>query len=199
MASLTRLLGVEATAAAGAPEGMVFTDSRPMGGAYVLDGLWTRLGIGAAVRGALGGRRSDPGRVERILFALVANRALTPSSKLAATDWIEHDVRIDGLSDVVDEACYRAMDALLGVEAKLCKEIYHQVADLLNLEVDLLFFDTTSTYFETDGGQADEPVVRDERGRANRDRPRSRPTTCATLAFAPTARARTIETTCLRS
>jgi hypothetical protein len=169
VAALTRLLGVEAAAAASAPEGMVFTDSRPMGAAYALDALWSRLGVGAAIRTALGGKRSDPGRVERILFGLVANRALAPSSKLAATDWIEHDVRIDGLSSVVDEACYRAMDALLGVEAKLCKEIYHQVADLLNLEVDVLFFDTTSTYFETNGGQADEPVVRDEKGRVNPD------------------------------
>jgi hypothetical protein len=160
---------MEQTAAASAPQGMVFTDARPVGGAYVLDGLWRRLGIDTAIRGALGTRRSDPGRVERILFALVANRALHPSSKLAATDWIAHDVRIEGLSDVVDEACYRAMDALLDVQAKVCKEIYDRVADLLNLEVDLLFFDTTSTYFETNGGQADQPVARDEHGRVNPD------------------------------
>src|SRR5262249_39647630 len=50
VASLTRLLGPEATAAAGAPEGMAFTDARPMGGAYVLDGLWRRLGIDTAIR-----------------------------------------------------------------------------------------------------------------------------------------------------
>jgi transposase len=30
------------------------------------------------------------------------------------------------------------------------KEVYFAVADLLNLEVDLIFFDTTSTYFEMD-------------------------------------------------
>jgi hypothetical protein len=169
VASLSRLLGIHAVATASAPEGMVFTDSRPMGGVYVLDGLWGRLGIGTAIRDALGGRRADPGRVERILFGLVANRALAPSSKLAATDWIANDTRIEGLSSVVDEACYRAMDALLGVEAKVCKEIYHRVADLLNLEVDLLFFDTTSTYFETNGGQADAPVARDEHGRVSPD------------------------------
>jgi Transposase DDE domain len=169
IASLSRLLGHEQAAAAQAPEGLTFTDSRPMGGAYVLDGLWRRLGIDATIRAALGGRRSDPGRVERILFGLVANRAIDPSSKLAATDWIANDVRIEGLPAVGDDACYRAMDALLGVETKVCKEIYHQVADLLNPEVDLLFFDTTSTYFETTGGQADEPVARDEHGRVNPD------------------------------
>jgi hypothetical protein len=163
VAALTRLLDPAGAAVLAGPVDMTFTESRPMGGAFVLDGLWRRLGIDAAIGKALAGRRVDDARVERILFALTANRALKPSSKLAATDWIAHDVHIHGLSDVVDEACYRAMDALISVESVLAKEIYHQVADLLNLEVDLLFFDTTSTYFET--GEADEPAARDERGR----------------------------------
>lgn len=46
--------------------------------------------------------------------------------------------------------------------AELEQEIYHQVADLLNLQVDLLFFDTTSTYFEVE--EADIPAARDWRG-----------------------------------
>ena len=37
----------------------------------------------------------------------------------------------------------------------MAEAVYWSVADLLNLEVDLLFFDTTSTYFETE--QADDP------------------------------------------
>ena len=101
------------------------------------------------------------------MFGLVANRALKPSSKLAATDWVAHDVHIAGLSDALDDACYRAMDVLLSVEAVVAKEIYHRVADLLNLEVDLLFFDTTSTYFQT--GEDDEPAARDGRGRVAPD------------------------------
>lgn len=161
--ALSRLLDPAAAAVLTTPADMTLTDSRPVGGAYALDGLWRRLGIDTAIRDALAGKRVDATRVERILFALTANRALKPSSKLAATDWIAHDVHIDGLGEVVDEACYRAMDALLGVEAVVAKEVYHGVADLLNLEVDLLFFDTTSTYFET--GEADTPVARDESGR----------------------------------
>jgi Transposase DDE domain len=98
-----------------------------------------------------------------VLFALVANRALAPSSKLAATGWIAADVAIDGLEQVTEDACYRAMDALLEVEDALARRVYDAVADLLNLEVDLLFFDTTSTYFEID--EPDAPVARDERGR----------------------------------
>lgn len=171
--SLARLLDPAAAAAATGPADLTFTDSRPFGGAHVLDGLWRRLGIPAAIEKALAGRRADADRVERILFGLTANRALKPSSKLAAADWIAHDVHIDGLGEVVDEACYRAMDVLLEIEKALAKEVYHQVADLLNLEVDLLFFDTTSTYFQTE--QADEPVARDQAGRVNPD-PGAEPT-----------------------
>ena len=163
VAALSRLLDPAAAAALTAPADMTFTEARAMGGAFVLDGLWRRLGIDAAIRGALAGKRLDADRVERILFALTANRALKPSSKLAATDWIAHDVHIDGLPEVVDEACYRAMDVLLAIEPVLTRQIYHQVADLLNLHVDLLFFDTTSTYFET--GEADQPAARDQHGR----------------------------------
>jgi hypothetical protein len=164
--SLSRLLDPATAAALTGPPDLAFTDSRPIGGAHALDGLWRRLGIDTAIGKALVGRRVEAVRIERILFALTAGRALKPSSKLAATDWIAHDVHIDGLGQVVDEACYRAMDVLLEIEAVLAREVYHQVADLLNLEVDLLFFDTTSTYFET---EADDPVARDETGRPRPD------------------------------
>jgi len=59
-------------------------------------------------------------------------------------------------------ATYRAMDWLHDVRGELEKQVYFQVADLLNLQVDLLFFDTTSTYFEV--GEAGEEVPRDWRG-----------------------------------
>ena len=99
---------------------------------------------------------------EHVLFALVANRARAPSSKLAAARWAGEDVQIRGLAATTDDACYRAMDWLLEIQPALEKEVFHQVANLLNLEVDLLFFDTTSTYFELD--EADVPVDRDARG-----------------------------------
>ena len=89
-------------------------------------------------------RRGRPRPVEvteRVLFGLVANRALAPSSKLAAADWINHDVHIDGLPQTSDDACYRAMDWLHDVREQLEIGVFHQVANLLNLEVDLLFFD----------------------------------------------------------
>ena len=109
---------------------------------------------------------SDAG-AERVLFALVANRALDPSSKLAAAHWVGRKAWIDGLPETTDDACYRAMDWLRQVRGAVEKEIFHQVANLLNLEVDLLFFDTTSTYFELD--EEDEPVPRDKNGEVTGD------------------------------
>jgi len=97
-----------------------------------------------------------------VIYGLVANRALDASSKLAAAGWISRRVHIDGLSETTDDACYRAMDWLHQVAPELERQVFGQVADLLNLEVDLLFFDTTSTYFELD--EADTPVDRDEHG-----------------------------------
>ncbi|MFD4144193.1 hypothetical protein [Streptomyces sp. NPDC058572] len=47
--------------------------------------------------------------------------------------------------------------------AALEKQVFDEVANLLNLEVDLLFFDTTGTYFELE--EPDEPVARDDAGR----------------------------------
>ena len=138
-----------------------YVESRPLGGAYVLDALWRALGIGETVTRLLAKRHRDR-QAERSLFALVANRALCPSSKLAASGWVEEDVEIPGLPQITDDALYRAMDFLLEIAPALEEAVFHQVANLLNLEVDLLFFDTTSTYFCID--EADEAVERDGRG-----------------------------------
>ena len=151
--SLSRVLEPEQALIATAPAELEFVRSAPLGGAWALDGLWRQLGIDAAIARLLAARRLDP-RAERLLFAMVANRALAPFSKLACCEWLAADVAIPGLAaDAVGEdpqPLYRAMDWLLEIEAELAEQVYWATADLLNLEVDLLFFDTTSTYFERD-------------------------------------------------
>jgi hypothetical protein len=151
--SLSRALEPEQALIATAPTDLAFVRSAPLGGAWALDGLWRRLGIDGAIERLLGERRLDA-RAERLLFAMVANRALAPQSKLSCCEWLAGDVAIPGLAgDAVGEdpqPLYRAMDWLLEIEARLAEQVYWATADLLNLEVDLLFFDTTSTYFERD-------------------------------------------------
>ena len=157
-------------ATAGAGEVQVL-DSRPMGTAWVADRLWERLGIGRQIM-AVAERRRGPGRrvdaavVERVIFAMVANRlSPTPLSKLAGCGWVADRVFIDGLAEVSDDACYRAMDFFLTALSELQEAVFFSVANLLNLEVDILFFDTSSTYWETDS--ADDALLDDDEDRGD--------------------------------
>lgn len=158
--SISRFLDPAEATAAAIPGEVDILDARPMGTAWVADRLWERLGIAAALRRAATDRRVDTDLTERIIFAMVANRlSPTPLSKLAGCRWVANRVFIDGLAAVSDDNCYRAMDFLLDVLPALQEEVFFTVANLLNLEVDLLFFDASSTYWERDG--ADEELLDD--------------------------------------
>jgi transposase len=167
VASINRYLGEPdadlppADAAQLAGEGLTVTGARPVGTVHLLDGLWRALGVDAALRKVLGPRRFTTD-VERVLFALVANRAIDPMSKLSAAEWASNDVAIGGLEAMDEDQAYRAMDLLVeaDAQAEVQEAVFFAVADLLNLEVDLLFFDTTSTYFERDTEETGEDAFR---------------------------------------
>jgi len=149
VSSISRFLTPEQAMAAGAEVEVL--DSRRLGGTWVLDRLWERLGIGAAIRQVAVGRRLDGDAVERVVFALVAQRALEPGSKLAGTKWVAERVAIEGCTGFSDDAAYAAMDFLLQALGEIAGEIFGSVAHLLNLDLDIIFVDTTSTYWEVDG------------------------------------------------
>jgi len=150
VSSISRFLTPEQAMSAAAGADVEVLDSRPLGGTWTLDRVWERLGVGAAIRRVATGRRLDGEAVERVVFALVAQRALRPGSKLAATDWVAKRVAIEGLSGFTDDQAYRAMDFLLEALGEIAGEIFASVAHLLNLDLDIVFVDTTSTYFELD-------------------------------------------------
>lgn len=164
--SITRYLdGEGADPAVAERDGLRVVSSRTYGAVWLLDQLWARLGIASALQGVLGERRFTTD-VERVLFALVCNRAVAPSSKLAASEWASKDAAVPGLEGMDEDQAYRAMDLLVEADAAgaVQEAVFFAAADLLNLEVDLLFFDTTSTYFERDSpdepGSDGEPAFR---------------------------------------
>jgi hypothetical protein len=67
-----------------------------------------------------------------------------------ATHWAGRDVVIDGVDDVSGDQLYRATAFRLDCAERVQESAFFSVAFLLNLEVDVIFFDTTSTYFESD-------------------------------------------------
>ncbi|MDH6521894.1 hypothetical protein RKD25_008195 [Streptomyces sp. SAI-124] len=62
---------------------------------------------------------------ERVLFALVANRALAPASSLAAAEWITNPAYIDHLAETVEQRCHRAMDWLHEMAGDLEKQVFN--------------------------------------------------------------------------
>ncbi len=150
VSSISRILDLATTESPGVPSDIEIVDSRRLGGAFVLDELWSRLGIADALRSVATGRRLDGDLVERICFALVAQRCLEPASKLAAVQWVRERVAICNCPDFDDDAAYRAMDFLLGALPEIAERIFSATANLLNLSCDIVFVDTSSTYFETD-------------------------------------------------
>ncbi len=122
---------------------------KKLGGTWALDQMWRNLGIQDALEKLLKDREFRT-PVERLIFAMVANRALEPMSKLALEEWVAEDAAIEDLNGVEVHQLYRAMDFLLQSTEEIQREVYCSVANLLNLEVDLLYFDTTSTYFEVE-------------------------------------------------
>jgi hypothetical protein len=132
---------------AGTPE-LRLVESRPLGGAFLLHRLWKKLGIDRALAGVA---RSSSQKVDPVpaMFAMVANRALAPSSKHAIPAWAARDVVLPGVDALTDDQLYRAMDFLIEAEAKVQEAVFFAAADLLNLQVDLLLYDTTSSYLRS--------------------------------------------------
>jgi hypothetical protein len=170
VASISRVLEpAEAVASGSGLEEVEVVEARRCGGACVLDRLFARLGISAALRSAAAGRRLDAELTERVCFALTAQRALEPGSKLAATRWAAERVALEGCPAFTDDAAYRAMDFLLAALPEIAEGVFSSTASLLNLACDVIFVDTSSTYFERDladaevelAGALDEDEARD--------------------------------------
>jgi len=121
-----------------------FVKSVPLGGAFLLRALWERLGLHQVLVQSLQAREfCSP--VEWAIFAMVANRALAPDSKRGVEEWVKEDVALGNPEPIFLQHLYRAMDFLLEQGEEVQKEVFFATADLFHLEVDLLFFDTTST------------------------------------------------------
>ena len=142
---------------AAADSTLTVADAWPYGDLYVLQRLWERAGLPELIAEQVGSTPLEFS-VERALFAMVAHRACAPSSKLHCHEqWLAEDVRIQGCGELKLHHLYRAMDFLHAHKAALEEGLYYRVADLLNLDVELVFYDTTSLHFEIADEDAEAP------------------------------------------
>src|SRR5271157_3062673 len=112
--------------------------------------LWEELGIGPAIR-----RCAEQARLtaphETALFAMAANRLDDPVSKLACAErWLPDIAWLPDAAGLAVDQCYRALDFLAVWADEIEREVFLKAADLFRLDVDLIFYDTTTAYFEID-------------------------------------------------
>jgi hypothetical protein len=138
-----------------------------LGAVLIFERLWQQTGC-AAVLAQLLGQRRFAFALERAVFLTVLHRLLQPGSDRAADKW-KHDYLLDGAADLDLHHLYRAM-AWLGEElpadaqrgatrlVPLCTKdrieegLFQRRRDLFT-QLQVVFFDTTSIYFEGEGGE----------------------------------------------
>lgn len=125
-------------------------DAWPYGGVHVLEALWIELGLDQLVRSHARSKVTATA-FERAIFAMVANRALSPYSKLYCWEqWVREEVYLPSAQALSLHHLYFSMDFLEDHKEALEKAIYFKMADLMNADVDVIFYDTTSLHFEID-------------------------------------------------
>lgn len=133
----------------GLPDDVKLMGSLEFGTLLVAEALWERLEIGPFLRTLLKGKwRKVP--YERALLAMTANRLCEPDSKLGIWDrWLK-DVYLPSCDGLKLDHMYEAMDLLQEHIASVEHHVFATTANLFNLDVDVIFYDTTSAAFAID-------------------------------------------------
>jgi Transposase DDE domain len=122
-------------------------DAPAVGAIAAADTVWRRLGLDVWFA-KVGADRGADALADAVL-AMVANRLIAPRSKRALTDWCDRDVALpDGVTACSVDQYYRALDAVAAVKEATEAELYSALCDLTNLDLRLVCYDLTSTYFE---------------------------------------------------
>jgi transposase len=144
------------------------TETVTVGPGLVFDRLWRETGIRDVLGAELATRRFGFG-VERAIFLTVLHRLMAPGSDRAAERWQE-DYRVPDAEPLSLHQLYRAMRWLGAALPKadqtgatpfgprtrkdrIEERLFARRRDLFNQQLQLVFFDTTSIYFEGAGGE----------------------------------------------
>ena len=88
---------------------------------------------------------------------MAANRLDDPVSKLACAErWLPDIAWLPDAAGLAVDQCYRALDFLAVWSDEIERDVFLKAADLFRLDVDLIFYDTTTAYFEIDEPDEDE-------------------------------------------
>ena len=127
---------------------------RQWGGCWLFTELWKELGLAGFWRARLGISREETDW-EHVLQRLCCYRLLDPGSewRLPRT-WFERSAIADLLGEdfsiAAKDPLYRCLDRLLDHQRALFDHLSAQWKDLFGVKFEVLLYDLTSTYFESD-------------------------------------------------
>lgn len=120
-----------------------------LGTVLAIEALWDKIGLRKTFCDIAKANKLPQG-YERALLAITANRLCSPESKLGVWDrWLD-TVYLPACSGLKLRHMYQAMDMLYEHAVEVEKTVFFHTANLFNLEVDLIFYDTTTASFSTD-------------------------------------------------
>jgi hypothetical protein len=181
--SINRVLGAEEPdreAARGLPE-IEIEQVFELGVVLVARALWEALGIGQAIRRRLAAAGLSAPH-EAALLAMAANRLDDPTSKLACAErWLPDVAWLPEATGLKVDQLDRALDVLAVQAETIEREVFLRTADLFKLDVDLIFYDTTTAWFAIDEEDEDGGPGLRRRGHA-KDGPEGAPQVVIALA-----------------
>jgi len=122
-------------------------EARSLGATAAVATLWRRLRLDSHFWTVGAGSGADA--LADAVLAMVANRLINPCSKRRLPEWIATDVVMPvGFEAPSLDQYYRAVDAVAEAKETTETALYAALTDLTNLDLRLVCYDLTSTYFE---------------------------------------------------
>lgn len=133
----------------GLPEDLKIKDTVSLGCVLVIETLWERLGLKRTFSD-IAKRKRLKVPYERALLTMTANRLCDPESKLGVWERWLSKVYLPSCGGLKLKQMYEAMDLFNDHVAEVEENVFFETANLFNLTVDLIFYDTTTASFSID-------------------------------------------------
>ena len=124
-------------------------ESKEYGAPLIFQRLFQSLGLGDILSTSLA-HHNHIFPLKEAIFAMVLNRILAPSSKLRVYEWLD-EVYDPSFQGIKIQHLYRSLDFLDNHKHEIEKGIFERIKNLFNLKLNIVFYDTTSVYFEGKG------------------------------------------------
>ena len=122
---------------------------------YLVVGVWKKLKLDRFFQEELKKRRYEK-PVHQAILGMVVNRCQHPYSKRSTEEWLSKEAYFPPAEELELQHYYRAMDFLLDTGQELELALYEHYRQLSGKTTDMVFYDTTSSYFESDSDQEEE-------------------------------------------